>query len=188
MNHPLGALGGQGKKTSQFSGSPHQVPVADPFAELLSSEFHHEFDEALFAPPPTSLTKQRPKSGTRTQSKKQIGQGSRTQNMLRPSTAGLATDSRSKAYQDYTSTLSTATIDFQRHQNEVFRVLHYLLEDMMLDKLRFASDGKKLAKLLTRWILVLAENDGKQALRKAAYLDYYLKEFPSFKGMYKQEL
>lgn len=40
-------------------------------------------------------------------------------------------------------------------------MLHYLLEDMLLDKLRFTSDGKKLAKLLTRWILVLAENDGK---------------------------
>lgn len=81
--------------------------------------------------------------------------------MLRPSTAGLATDSRSRAYQDYTTTLNTSSIDFQRHQKEVFRVLHYLLEDMLLDKLRFTSDGKKLAKLLTRWILVLAENDGK---------------------------
>lgn len=73
VNHPLGALGGQVKKTSQFSSSPHQVPVADPFTELLNSEFHHEFDEALFAPLPTSPTKSRPKSGTRTQSKKQVG-------------------------------------------------------------------------------------------------------------------
>ena len=59
---------------------------------------------------------------------------------------------------------------------------------MKLDKLRFVADGKKLAQFLTKWVLVLAENDSKQALGKAAYVDYYLQEFPCLREMYKPEI
>lgn len=53
----------------------------------------------------------------------------------------------------FLSTLNTDPQEFQKHQDEIFKLFHYLYEDIKLDVIIFATHGILLAKFLTRWVL-----------------------------------
>jgi hypothetical protein len=59
--------------------------------------------------------------------------------------------------------------------DNIFKVLHLLYEDLKLNKLRDAIEGPKLAKLLLKLALTI------DPYKKAAFIDYYLKEYPILK-------
>lgn len=58
---------------------------------------------------------------------------------------------------------------------ELFEALHLLYEDVKLDRLRFAAEGKKLRRFLLAWLL----EDGSKSVPKTAYVSYYLAESDS---------
>ena len=60
----------------------------------------------------------------------------------------------------------------QPYAAELFEALHLLYEDVKLDRLRFAVEGKKLRRFLLVWIL----EDGSKSVPKTAFVSYCLVE------------
>lgn len=113
--------------------------------------------------------------------------------------------------QNYLLGLKTQSGDFCKFQEDIFKLIHYLYEDLKLNVLSFATHGIQVAKLLTKWIIEIGqksqaslpfsqeasaeflfsdnqEPDLRIALRKVGYIDHYTRDFPQLKSLYKQEL
>jgi len=70
---------------------------------------------------------------------------------------------------------------FIENAENLFMALHLLYEDLKLNKL-FTNEEERLAKLVFAFGLNL------NPYKKAAYLSYYLREYPHLQELYKSEL
>ena len=107
--------------------------------------------------------------------------------------------------------MNTDPQEFQKHQDDIFKLFHYLYEDTKLDVLIFATHGVLLAKLLTRWVLEIGSQTSNpltsqnevtadeflnldnieadrvlcRALKKIGFVNHYLADFPQLKSSHK---
>ena len=140
---------------------------------MINSEFAQEYDDLddLFDPVVSLALKQpitRPKSGSKQSS-------SRSQNLLT---------------QNFVDLTSKVKPEFIKHSEDIFKLLHYLYEDLKLDTLTFESYGSKMARFLLKWIVESDEEDfifnvekeaNEEILRKMAFIDRYVTDFPCLK-------
>ena len=79
----------------------------------------------------------------------------------------------------------------------VLRVLHLFYEDVKLNKFLFPTQGKRLARFLVTWILngyekaeefIFQEPSMKPVVQKLGFIDYYIKDFPHLKSVFRKQL